>query len=119
MDKYRASMTEAQILKALKDYAGVEGGYCFHVVDSRMQDTTGMPDTLILIPRSYAHPGIVGLFEIKTQYDRVSRLQEKVLQVAGAAQEIVAGIIRPNPKALNEYTLDEALELLGKETWHD
>jgi hypothetical protein len=112
-------MTEAQILKALKDYAGVEGGYCFHVRDSRMQDTTGMPDTLILLPRSYAHPGIVALFEIKTQYDRTSRLQQKVLEVASQAQEIVAGIVRPNPKAFNEYSLDEALELLGKESWHD
>jgi hypothetical protein len=56
------------------------------------------------------------LFEIKSQTDTVTVLQEQVLLVAETATEVVSGIIRPVPKKpLLEITLDDALELLGKD----
>jgi hypothetical protein len=116
MEQFTMSMTADQMLQSLKDYAVAEGGFCFHIRDARGQDVEGMPDALVLIPRSFQHPGIIGLFEIKSQTDTVTVLQEQVLLVAETATEVVSGIIRPVPKKpLLEITLDDALELLGKD----
>lgn len=116
-DRYREGMTEAQMLKAIKDYAQAEGGYCFHVRDSRALDVEGLPDCIVFIPRSFEHPGCVGFFELKTQNDKVSSLQRNVLAVAAQAQEVVVGVVRPSPKGIAEMSLDDALESLGKDPW--
>ena len=116
-DHYRESMTEAQMLKAIKDYAQAEGGYAFHVRDARAQDLAGLPDVIVFIPRSFNHPACVGFFELKTQSDKITSLQRNVLAVAGQAQEVVVGVVRPNPRGIAEMSLDDALESLGKEPW--
>lgn len=114
-DTFRERMTEAQMLQTLKDYAQAQGGFFWHVRDARGQDLQFMPDTLILIPRAYDQPGVVGLFEIKTQRDRVSVMQQQAIFIAQSITEVAAGIIRPTPKHPTEITLDEALARLGKE----
>jgi hypothetical protein len=113
MDVYEKSMSEQEMLTALREYAKAEGGFLWHVRDARGQNVEGMPDTIILIPRSFAHPGVAAFFEIKTQRDKASVLQQQVIFVAGTITEVAAGIIRPVPKHPTEITLDEALELLG------
>lgn len=105
------------MLKAISDYVRAEGGYCFHVRDARGQALEGLPDVIALVPRSFHHPGIVGFFELKTQRDRVTSLQRNVLAVADQATEVVSAIIRPNPKTAAEVSLDDALELLGRQPW--
>lgn len=115
MERYRESMTEAQMLKALRDYTLLEGGFFFHVRDARAQEAEGLPDTILLLPPKYGvRPGIAAFFEVKTQGDRISPVQRKVIHTIGQAQEIAYGIIRPRPKSPLEITLDDALELLGK-----
>lgn len=115
-DRYTASMSEAAMLKTLRDYTLFEGGFFWHVRDARAQDVEGLTDTIILLPPRYGvHPGIVGFFEVKTQGDRVSPVQRKVIHLLGQASEIAYGIVRPRPKNLAEITLDDALALLGKE----
>lgn len=117
MEKYQNSMTEAQMLKALKDYTGAEGGFFFHVRDARGLDVEGMPDCVILIPRSPRRMGVCAFFELKTQYDKVTSRQRHIIQAAGQIDETVGAIIRPNPKGILEVTLDDALALLGHEDW--
>ena len=116
--RYRASMTEDDMLKAIREYVQLEGGFFFHVRDARGQDLEGLPDVLVLLPpRKAVAPGLIGLFEIKTQRDVVTNKQRQVLAVAEQATEVVSGVVRPNPKGLIELSLDDCLELLGKLPW--
>lgn len=114
LGRYRASMTEADMLAALKDYTLAEDGMFFHVRNARRQDLEGLSDTLILLPPKYGvRSGTVAFFELKTQEDRVSPAQLRFMRLLARATEIAYGIVRPKPKALGELTLDDALELLG------
>jgi len=112
-------MSESDMLKALRDYVQAEGGVFWHIRDARGQEVVGVPDVIcILPPRRGVAPGIVAFFELKTQADRVTVQQRHVLRLADMATEIVAGIVRPNPRnQLLEITLDDALTLLGKAAW--
>ena len=116
---YRASMREADMLKLLRDYVQAEGGIFWHIRDARGQEVEHAPDVIcILPPRRGVAPGIVAFFELKTQKDRVTVQQRNVLRLADMATEVVAGIVRPNPRTqFLEITIDDALELLGKNPW--
>ena len=118
MDRYVTSTTEREMLSTLEGYAQVEGGYCWHVRDARGQKVVGLTDTIILLPPKWhgaRRPGTLGFFELKTQRDVLSPVQRHVLAMLDQATEIVSGVIRPRPRNVIEITLDDALELLGKE----
>lgn len=100
--RYKASATEAQMLKTFTDLAERGGGYVWHARRSEGQQLDGMPDVLIALPPTF------GAFELKTQRDTVSALQRDVLAVLEACDMFVSGIVRPRPKA-GELTLDQAL----------
>jgi hypothetical protein len=119
VERYRASMSESDMLTLLRDYVEAEGGVFWHIRDARGQEVVGVPDVIcILPPRRGVAPGIVAFFELKTQKDRVTVQQLNVLRLADMATEVVAGIVRPNPRSqFLEITIDDALELLGRVPW--
>lgn len=119
-DRYQQSMSESQMLKAIRDYVLLEQGFCWHVRMAKDQDLLGLPDVIAILPPKHgsgsgSRPGTIAFFELKTQSDRVSPVQHKVIRMIGQASEIAYGIVRPKPRSLAEITLDDALALLGKE----
>jgi hypothetical protein len=116
MERYRESMREEDMLAALHDYTLREGGLYFHVRNARDQELVGLPDALIFLPPKYGvRPGTAAFFEVKTQGDRITPRQREVMRVIGQVTEIAHGFIRPRPRSPLEITLDDALELLGKD----
>lgn len=93
------------MLDALKVAAFVRGGIAFHVRKAQGQDLEGLPDAILIAPP------VVGLFELKTQRDRLSERQRYVLDLLARCDRIASGIVRPNPRD-GELSLDDALELL-------
>ena len=118
MERYRATMKEEDILKALRDYVLTQHGYLWHVRDARGQELEHLPDVIALLPARRHAPATLAFFEVKTQRDRVTPNQRHVIELADRVSEVVGAIIRPNPRNQRlEITLDEALELLGHEPW--
>ena len=112
-DVLTRSMTEAEILSAffdLEDRAHL--GFTFHLRDGRGQRVEGLPDLITILPDFVGGCGVVGLFEVKTQRDRVSARQAAILAALDACNSVVSGIIRPIPKE-GELSIDDALRDLG------
>jgi hypothetical protein len=104
-ERYVRSMTEAQMLAALRDYTLLHRGRFFHIRDARGQELAGLPDALVFLP------GVVGFIEVKTQRDRVTPAQAELLRLLQTPATVVAAILRPVPKA-GERSLDAVLALL-------
>lgn len=100
---YRKSMTEGDMLAAFADLAHACGGYMWHVRHAAGQRLEGLPDVIL------AAPPVVALYELKTQRDRVSSLQQDVMTTLAGCDVVVSGIVRPVPKHDGELTVDEAL----------
>lgn len=99
----RSTMSESDMLRTFADLAAAAGGHMWHVRHAQGQRLEGLPDVII------AAPPIVGLFELKTQHDRVSPVQQAVMASLSSCDHIVSGIVRPVPKHAGEISLDEAL----------
>lgn len=115
VEHHAATATEADLLRVffdLEDKAGL--GYVFHVRDARGQRLDGCPDVIVILPDYLNARGVVGLFEIKTQRDRVSPRQDAVLSALDACSRVVSGIVRPCPHN-GELTVLGALQRLGVE----
>jgi hypothetical protein len=102
--------TEDDLLSPFADLERAGLAFTFHVRDARGQRLAGLPDVICIVPST----GRLGLFEIKTQRDRLSPRQQAVIAALAQCRELVSGVIRPEPRP-GELSLDEALRrLLGE-----
>jgi len=117
MERYKRSLSEADMLKAIADYVAAENGIFWHIRNARGQNLVGAPDVIcVLPPRAHRAPGLVAFLELKTDQDVLTESQRHALFLLERATEIVSGVVRPVPhNTLIEITLDEVLELLGKQ----
>jgi hypothetical protein len=101
------SPTEDDLLSPFADLERAGLAFTFHVRDARGQRLAGLPDVICIVPST----GRVGMFELKTQRDRVSARQRAVMAALSCCHAVVSGIVRPVPR-VGEISLDEALALL-------
>lgn len=104
LTRYRRSATEAEMIRTFTDLARAGAGYCWHIRDARKQQTEGLTDLVVAIPP------VLALYELKTQRDTTSALQQQVLSVLGRCSIVESGIVRPVPKHIDELSIDEALD---------
>ena len=104
-EQYLTTMTEDDILAALRELTLALRGRFFHVRNAHQQELTGLPDAICLLP------GVSAFFELKTQADQPSPEQLATLSLLQNAPTVATGILRPVPGP-GELSLDEALAIL-------
>lgn len=106
---YRRSMSEAEMLAAIKAQTIYRGGTFLHIRDARKQDVRGFPDCLALVPIAGQEwdQRLVTL-ELKTQDDVIRDDQREWIERFERVVDVRAGIVRPAPRD-GEIDLDLAL----------
>jgi Holliday junction resolvase len=97
--------TEAQLQNTIREAALANGWLYYHTHDSRRSDS-GFPDVICI------RHGRIVVFELKIQKGKVSMEQLRWLtswEGCGAYSRVV----RPEPKASNEISYDDAVAILG------
>lgn len=91
--------TESGMERTIRDAVELLGGRVWHVRDSRALDVEDMPDMIIMVPARHDRPGIVALFETKSQRRTITRGQRHVIDLLADCSMLLTGIVRPVPKA--------------------
>lgn len=104
---YRRSMTEDQMLAAIRDVVERRGGRVFHIRDSRRApETADMPDVLLILPP------FVGVLELKSMRRKITPGQADVLALLEECDRLLTGIVRPERASAAEYGFDMLLDIL-------
>jgi hypothetical protein len=116
VSRYKASATEAEMLKAITDAITIAGGVWYRVNDARMQKMAGFPDVMAFVPYAGSDHDIqlVGL-EIKTRRDRQRHEQLAFLDCLNRTVHCRGEIVRAGEPKQEEIDLDHALEIIGGE----
>jgi hypothetical protein len=105
LTRYHRSMTEAQMEDAIRDLVGTRGRV-YHLRDARnAPELADLPDLLIFAPP------VIALVELKSQRRKVAPGQAEVIGLLSRCDELIAGIVRPEPRE-DEWSYDDLLALL-------
>lgn len=103
---YRLRATEADLERTVRDLVALRGGRFFHLRDARQApELADLPDWLIVLPpRLY-------VIEAKSQKRQITSGQAEVVGLLLECTELIAGVVRPQPKP-GEIGFDELIEIL-------
>lgn len=103
--RYRRLPREAEMERTIREGVEARGGRVFSIRDSRGMAVADMPDLLIVCGST------VALLELKSQRRRITAGQQHVLELLSRCDELLTGVVRPEPRA-GELSFDDALRRL-------
>lgn len=115
LERYQASMTEAQMLSSVQGKIKGLGGQSMHIRRAEKQDLEGWPDVVGVVPidRDPDGPHLLVAVEIKTANDKRNAQQDEWIRRLGLVAASSAAILRAGrPKNIDELDLDNVLELI-------
>jgi len=107
---YRTSAREIEMREAIIDLVTRQGGFVFHIRDSRgAPEMVSFPDLVIVQPNR----GVVSFVELKSQSRRVTPGQAEVMAALEVCARAEAWIVRPEPKTEGEMAYGTLLNWLA------